>query len=471
MTSKPKAPDRPLTLIADYMTRYKINDDAAYKVARCSLLDALACIFHALPSPECHKLLGPVVPGTLVPNGVRVPGTHFELDPIKAAFDMGTAIRWLDYNDAWFAAEAAHPSDNLGAILAVADYMSRRGSRLTVRDVLTALIKAYEIQGVLALKNNYMAEGLDSVGMLNVSSSAVATHLLGGSRQEIVNALSNAWLDGISPRLYRIGEGTGWRKAWASGDATSRGVMHGLFALRGEMGYPAALSAKRWGFCDVVLKGKPIVLDQAFGTFIINNILFKVPYPAQFHTQTASECAHRLHPLVKDRIDDIRKIHLRTHTKTLQTSVKTGPLHNAADRDHCLQYIVAIVLLHGKLEAEDYEDGAAADPRIDALRDKMVVTEDQEFTRGFSDPRRRNNANAIRIEFRDSTRTPDVVIEYPLGHPRRRREGIPMVEEKFRRSVELTFPPKRQRQIMECCGDMKRLTAMPVHAFMDMFVK
>lgn len=468
--------DPVLTRIADYVIGHKITREAAYATARYCLLDALACAFDALAFPGCTKLLGPVVPGTKVPHGARVPGTKWELDPVKAAFDIGTAIRWLDYNDAWFAAEGGHPSDNLGAILAAADYASRnrvggRRRALTVRDVLTALIKAYEIQGVLSLKNSYVEVGLDSVGFVDIASTAVATHLLGGSRAEIVNALSNAWLDGISPRLYRIGHNTGWRKAWASGEATARGVTHGLFALRGEMGYPAALSAPRWGFCDVLLRGKPVVIARPFASYIVERILFKVPFPAQFHTQTATECAMKLHPLVKDRIGDIKTVHLRTHQRTLQTADKQGPMNNPADRDHCLQYIVAIVLLNGRLGAHDYEDDVSADPRIDALRGKMVVTEDKSFTRDFYDLRKRTNSNAVRIEFRDGTSTPEIRIDYPLGHPRRRREGLPLVEEKFRRSVGLAFPPKRRRKIFETCGDSQRLQRMPVEQFVDLLVK
>ena len=445
-------------------------------MARYCLLDALACAFDALAYPECTRLLGPVVAGTRVPHGARVPGTDFELDPVKAAFDIGTAIRWLDFNNAWFAAEGGNPSNNLGAVLAVGDYISRnraagRRGAFTVEDALTALIKAYEIQGVLQLKNSFVELGLDCMVLTNIASTAVATHLLGGSRGEIINALSNAWLDGISPRLYRIGHDTGWRKSWAAGDATSRGVMHGLFALRGEMGYPAALSAPRWGFCDVMFRGKPVVMGRALDSHIVENILFKVPFASQFHAQTASECAVRLHPLIKERIADIRTIHLRTHQRTIQSADKKGALSNAAERDHCLQYIVAIVLLHGGLTPDDYEDDVAVDRRIDALRAKMVVSEDKSFTRGFYDARRRSNSNAMRIKFRDGASTPEIRIDYPLGHPRRRREGLPLVEQKFRRSLERTFAPRRQRRILDVCTDLQRLTAMPFERFMDMLVK
>lgn len=474
MTPKQPSPDRVLTRIADYVTRHEITRRPAYEMARYCLLDALGCALDAQAHPECTKLLGPIVPRASLPNGVRVPGTGFKLDPVKAAFDISTAIRWLEYNDTWFGTDGGHPSDNLGAVLAVADYVSRnraagRRHALTVGDVLTALIKAYEIQGVLLLKNNFIELGLDSVGLVTVASAAVATHLLGGSRHEIMNALSNAWLDGISPRLYRIGHNAGWRKAWAAGDAASRGVMHGLFALRGEMGYPAALSTPRWGVCDVLLRGKPIVIDRAFDSYIVEHILFKIPFPAHFHTQTASECALKLRPLVKDRIADIKTIRLRTHEKTLQSAYKEGPLHSPASRDHCVQYVVAVVLLHGKLTADDYQDEAAADPRIDELRDRMVVTEDREFTRDFYDARKRTNSNAMRVEFRDGATTPEVRIDYPLGHPRRRPEGLPLVEQKFQRSVERVFSPGRRRRISDICGDLRRLETVPFEEFMDLF--
>ena len=478
MKSRQSSADSVLTRIADYVIGYKITRKPAYDIAHYCLLDSLACLFHALPSRECAKLLGPVVPGTKVPNGARVPGTRFELDPIKAAFDIGTAIRWLDYNDSWFAAEGGHPSDNLGAIIAVADFVGRGGGRgagkghvLKVKDVLTALIKAYEIQGVLQLKNSLVNVGLDSSLLVNVASAAVATHMLGGTRAEIINALSNAWLDGGGPRLYRIGHHVGWRKAWSEGDMTRRGVMHAWWALSGEMGYPAALTAPDWGFNDVTMRGKPIVLARPLDSYVVENILWKIPYPAQFHPQTASECACRLHPLVKDRIGEIKAVHLRTHGRTLETSDKQGPLGNPAERDHCIQYIVAVSLLNGKIRAEDYEDEAAADPRVDKLRARMTLREDQGFTRGFRDPRRRSNANAVRVEFRDGTSTPDICIEYPVGHPRRRQEGIALVEKKFRQGLQLVFSPRRQQQILDCCGDPARFSAMPFAKFMDMLAK
>ena len=471
-TSSKRRTDRVLSQIAEYVTQHKIRRKPAYEMARFCLLDSLACGLEAQAHPDCARLLGPVVPGATLSNGARVPGTRFRLEPIKAAFDISTAIRWLEHSDTWFGTDGGHPSDCLGAVLAVADYVSRNGDRaaLTVGDVLTALIKVYEIHGVLLLKNNFIDLGLDGIVVVDVASAAVATHMLGGSAERIVYAVSNAWLDGASPRLYRIGHNAGSRKAWAAGDASSRGVMHALFAMRGDAGYPAALTTPRWGVSDAILRGRPIVLARKLDSHVVENVLFKVPFPAQFHTQTASECALRLHPLVKDRIADITRIHMRTHAKTLQSAYKTGPLHNAASRDHCVQYVAAIVLLHGSLTTEDYEDDAAADPRIDALRGKMVVTEDKQFTQDFYDARKRSNANAMRIEFRDGSTTPEVRIDYPVGHPRRRREALPLVEEKFRRSVERFLPGKRQGAVLDACGDMARLRRLPFHQFMDLFV-
>lgn len=466
-------PDRVLTDIADYATKAKIISKSAYEMARYCLLDSLACGLEAQAHPDCARLLGPVVPGATLANGARVPGTRYRLEPVKAAFDISTAIRWLEHSDTWFGTDGGHPSDTLGAVIGVADYVSRArskgGSAMTVREVLAALIKAYEIHGVLLIKNNWIDLGLDGIGVVAVASAAVATQMLGGSRDQVLNAVSNAWLDGASPRLYRIGHNAGPRKAWAAGDAASRGVMHALFALRGEPGYPAALTTPKWGVSDAVLRGNPITLGRALDTHIVENVLFKVPFPAQFHTQTASECALRLHPLVKNRVEDIKRVHMRTHAKTIQSAYKTGPLHNAASRDHCVQYVAAIVLLHGDLTTEDYEDHAAADPRIDVLREKMVVTEDKQFTKDFYDARKRSNPNAICIDFRDGSKTAEVRIDYPVGHPRRRSEALPLVEQKFRRSVEAFLPRKRHDTVLEACGSLTHLQRLPFHEFMDLF--
>lgn len=465
-------PDAVLQQIADYVVGHKFKRQGVYNIARYCLLDALACAFYALPTPECAKLLGPYAPGTLVPNGVRVPGTSYVLDPVKAAFDIGTAIRWLDYNDSWYAAEGGHPSESLGAILAAADYMSRSRGRkrdLTVKDVLTALAKVYEIQGVLAIGNSYVKVGLDYVGLVNVASAAVATHLMGGSRNEIINALSNAWLDGIGPRLFRIDQYMGWRKSWASGDATSRGIMHAWMAVRGEQGYPTALSAPKWGFCDTVLRGTPIVIAQKLDSYVVENIIFKAGFPSQIHIQTAAECALRLHPEVGQRIAKIKTVHVRTHQRAFETASKQGPLDNVATRDHCLQYVVAFGLINGKIEFSDYEDEAASDPRIDELRAKMQVTVDPDFTRDFWDLVTRTNSCVVRVEFADGTSTRELRIDFPLGHPQRRKEGMKALEQKFRHSIRATFPAKRQQRIIAACADLKRMQAMPFAKFMDLF--
>lgn len=469
---QPLANDPLLVQIADYAAAPDAFSANAYSTAHNCLLDAIACALEAVAQPDCMKLLGPYVPGTVVPGGSRVLGTDFRLDPVKAAFDNGTAIRWLDYNDSWFALEAGHPSDNLGAILAVADYLCQ-GERpdLDIKAVLGALIQAYEIQCVLTLENSFLAPGLDATVLLAVASAAVSTRLLGGREQQIAAAVSNAWLDGANPRTYRLGANTGPRKSWASGDATARGVRHALFALRGEPGYPAALSAPKYGFVDSIMRGKPIVAPRPFGSTIVENILFKVPFPTEFHAQTASECAVRLHPMVKDRLDEIKAIRIRTHARTLHTIDKKGPLRNAADRDHCLQYILAVVLKHGKISAEDYEDEAARDPQLDRLREKMSVAEDESFTRDYHDPEKRANPNAIQVEFGDSSSLPEVRVDFPLGHPRRRAEGLPLVVEKFRHAVRTTFPGRRGEQILESVADPKAFEAMKFKAFMDLLVR
>ena len=468
---EPLANDPLLVQIADYACSPDTFSASAYATARSCLLDAIACALEAVAQPDCMKLLGPYVPGTVVPNGSRVPGTDFRLDPVKAAFDTGTAIRWRDYNDSWFALEAGHPSDNLGAILAVADHLCQgKQPDLDVKAVLGALIKAYEIQCVLTLENSFLAPGLDATVLLGVSSAAVSTHLLGGTQQQIAAAVSNAWLDGANPRTYRLGANTGPRKSWASGDATSRGVQHALLALRGEPGYPAALSAPKYGFVDSIMRGKPILAPRPFGSYIVENILFKVPFPTEFHAQTASECAVRLHPLVKGRLDDIKAIHIRTHTRTLHTIDKSGPLRNAADRDHCLQYILAVVLKHGKISAEHYEDEVARDPQLDRLREKMRVAEDASFTRDYYDPDKRANPNAIRVEFSDGSSLPEVRVDFPLGHPRRRAEGLPLVVEKFRRAIGGAFPGNRGDQILAVVADPKAFEAMKFKAFMELLV-
>src|SRR5262245_57613969 len=429
-------PDQVLVDIADYVINYRIDSPLAYQTARNCLIDTLGCGLEALEYPACTKLLGPVVPGTVVPNGAKVPGTPYQLDPIHAAFNLGAMIRWLDFNDTWLAAEWGHPSDNLGGILATADWLSRNAvaagrKPLVMRDVLTAMIKAHEIQGVIALKNSFNRVGLDHVVLVKVASTAVVAQMLGLSRDEIVDAVSLAWIDGQSLRTYRHAPNTGSRKSWAAGDATSRAVRLALMVARGEMGYPSALSARTWGFYDVLFKGKPFAFQRPYGSYVMENVLFKISFPAEFHAQTAVECAMALHPLVGHRLDDIARITIRTHESAIRIIDKKGPLANPADRDHCIQYMVAVPLIFGRLTAADYEDVVAADPRIDRLRAKMSCVEDKRFSRDYLDPDKRSIANAIGIELKDGSRLKEVVVEYPIGHRRRRREGIPLLVEKF----------------------------------------
>jgi 2-methylcitrate dehydratase len=466
---RPK-PDKILVDIADYVGKYEIESAEAYNTARLCLMDTLGCGLEALEYPACTKLLGPLVPGTTVSNGARVPGTRFELDPVQAAFNIGTAIRWLDFNDTWLAAEWGHPSDNLGGILAVADWLSRNGTRLVVRDVLTAMIKAHEIQGVIALQNSFNRVGLDHVVLVKVASTAVVSKLLGLSRESIVNAISHAWVDGQSLRTYRHAPNTGSRKSWAAGDATSRAVRLALIAKAGEMGYPSVLSAKTWGFYDVLFRGKPFRFQRRYGSYVMKNVLFKISFPAEFHAQTAVEAAVLLHPEVKDRLSDIRKIEIVTHESAIRIIDKKGPLNNPADRDHCIQYMVAVGLVKGDLTAADYEDDVARDPRIDVLRAKMRCVESRQYSRDYLDPKKRSIANQLQIFFKDGTRTRKVAVEYPLGHRRRRHEGIPLLEAKFRRNLDRCFPKDRRDAILELCQDQKRLEATPVDEFIDTFV-
>ena len=462
--------------IADYVTKFKIASIEAYKTAHYCLLDTLGCGFEALSYPACTKLLGPIVPGTVVPNGAKVPGTPYQLDPVQAAFSLGAMIRWLDFNDTWLAAEWGHPSDNLGGILMTADWLSRNAvaagrAPLTVQDVLTGMIKAHEIQGVIALQNSFNRVGLDHVVLVKVASTAVVASMLGLTRDEIINAVSLAWVDGQSLRTYRHSPNTGSRKSWAAGDATSRAVRLALIARTGEMGYPSVLTAKTWGFYDVLFKGAPFKFDRSYGSYVMENALFKISFPAEFHAQTAVECAMQLHPLVGDRLADIRRITIRTHESAIRIIDKRGPLANPADRDHCIQYMVAVPMIHGRLTAADYEDSIAADPRIDALREKMVCVEDPQFSRDYLDPQRRSIANAITVEFNDGTRTQEVVVEYPIGHRRRREEGIPLLIEKFRTNIARRFAGRQQQAILDVALDAQRLAAIPVHEFVDLMVQ
>jgi len=469
------APDQVLVDIADYVLGYEIASQEAYNTARLCLMDTLGCGFEALSYPACTKLLGPIVPGTVVPHGAKVPGTQFQLDPVQAAFNIGTMIRWLDFNDTWLAAEWGHPSDNLGGILATADWLARTAlaagrKPLLMREVLTAMIKAHEIQGVLALENSFNRVGLDHVVLVKVASTSVVTKLLGGTRAEIVNALSQAWVDGQALRTYRHAPNTGSRKSWAAGDATSRAVRLALISMRGEMGYPSVLTAKTWGFYDVLFKGAQFKLQRPYGSYVMEHVLFKISFPAEFHAQTAVECAMQLHPLVKDRLDEIQKIVIRTHESAIRIIDKKGPLNNPADRDHCIQYMVAVPLIFGRLTAADYEDDVARDPRIDALRDKMECVEDKQFSKDYLDPDKRSIANGITVHFRDGVRTDEVVVEYPIGHRRRRKDGIPLLEAKFKANLARRFPSKQVQAILDSCQDQKRLEMIPVNEFVDLFV-
>jgi 2-methylcitrate dehydratase len=464
-----------LIAIAEYARNFKVESQLAYDTARDCLMDTLACAFLALKYPACTKLLGPVVTGASMQGGARVPGTSFELDPVQAAFSIGTMVRWLDFNDTWLAAEWGHPSDNLGGILAVADYLARQARMQgkpppAVRDLLTAMVKAHEIQGVLALENSFNRVGLDHVILVRVASTAVVTALLGGSREQIVNAISNAWIDGGALRTYRHAPNTGSRKSWAAGDATSRAVRHALIALAGEMGYPSALSAPTWGFYDVLFKGKAFSLPQAFGSYVMENILFKISYPAEFHAQTAVECAMQLHPLVVARLAEIERIVIETQEPAVRIIDKTGPLANPADRDHCIQYMVAVALIFGRLTATDYEDRVAEDTRIDALRARMQVRENASFTKDYYAADKRYIGNALQVFFRDGSATPRIEVDVPIGHRRRRAEGRPLLVQKFEAAVAAHFSPKQSLLIQALFANPAKLDATSVNEFMSSLV-
>jgi len=465
-------PDKVLTLIADYATKHVITSDEAYDTARYCLMDTLGCGFEALEYPACTKLLGPIDPETVVPRGAKVPGTKYQLDPVQAAWNLGAMIRWLDFNDTWLAAEWGHPSDNLGGILATADWLSRSQSPLRMKDVLTAMIKAHEIQGVIALENSFNRVGLDHVVLVKVASTAVVANMLGCTYDQVVNAVSQAWVDGQSLRTYRHAPNTGSRKSWAAGDATSRAVRLALISKTGEMGYPSVLSAKGWGFYDVLFKGKEFKFQRKFGSYVMEHVLFKISFPAEFHAQTAAECAMSIFQQMKSMgktSDDIKKIRIRTHEAAIRIIDKKGPLANPADRDHCIQYMVAVPLIFGRLTAGDYEDKVAADPRIDQLRKKITCVEDKRFTRDYHDPKKRSIANALTVEFKDGTKLKEVVCEYPIGHKRRRAEGMPILVEKFKTNLARRFPQKQQKAILDVCMDPIRLEEMPVNEFVDLF--
>jgi 2-methylcitrate dehydratase len=466
-------PDAAMADIADYVVDYRIDSSEAYDTARYMLLDSLACAALAMDHAECVRHLGPLVPGAVLPGGARVPFTTHELDPVQAAYNIGVQIRWLDFNDTWLAAEWGHPSDNLGAILAVADYLGRKDEApMTVRDVLTHAIKAHEIQGCYALKNSFNRVGLDHVILVRLASTAVATAMLGGGKEQIVNAISHSWIDNGVLRTYRHAPNTGPRKSWAAGDACRRAVTHALNAVKGEVGYPSALSATTWGFQDVAFEGQPFEFERPFGSYVMENILFKISYPAEFHAQTAVECAMQLHAQVAPRIEAdgaeaIESIVIQTQQAAMRIIDKTGPLANYADRDHCLQYMVAVPLLFGRLRADDYGDAVAADPRIDALRSRMRVEEDPRFTRDYFDPDKRYIGNSVQVFFKDGTQSEKVSVDYPVGHRRRRGEGIPLLMAKFEAAVTAKLPERQVAALLALVADPEQLLAQPVTRLMN----
>lgn len=463
-----------LEIIADYVANKTIESQTAYDIAAANLADTLGCGILALNFPECTKLLGPVVPGTVVPNGAHVPGTNFVLDPIRAAFNIGTMIRWLDFNDAFLASEWGHPSDNLGGILAVADYLSRQNkqagrSSLIVKDILTAMIKAHEVQGGISILNSFNRVGFDHVILVKVATTAVVTGMLGGTHEQIMNAVSNAWIDVGPLRTYRHAPNTGSRKSWAAGDATSRGVQLAMMTLQGEMGYPTALSASRWGLYDVLFKGKPFTFQRPLDSYVMENVLFKISFPAEFHAQTAVEAAVQIHPLIGNRLHEIEKIEILTHESAIRIIDKKGPLHNPADRDHCLQYMIAIGLIYGTLKAEHYEEETAKNPLIDRLREKMIVKEHKSFTHDYLDPEKRSIANALFVSFADGSSIGPIAVKYPIGHRRRRQEGLPLLFKKFKHNLKKHFDEEKIEQLTSLFQDRQKLENMPVDTFSDLF--
>lgn len=470
--------DKEITDIVNYVLHYEIKNDLAWKTAHHCLLDTIGCGLEALTYPACTKLLGPIVPGTIVPNGAKVPGTPYQLDPVQAAFNIGAIIRWLDFNDTWLAAEWGHPSDNLGGILAVADWLSRTAvangkAPLTMKSVLDAMIRAHEIQGIMALENSFNRVGLDHVLLVKLATTAVVGKLIGLTEEELMNAISLAFVDGHALRTYRHSPNTGSRKSWAAGDATSRGVRLALMAQTGEMGYPSVLTAKTWGFYDVLFKGNQFKFQRDYGDYVMENILFKISFPAEFHSQTAVEAAMQLHQQLSSlgkTAADIKKITIRTHEAAIRIIDKKGPLHNPADRDHCIQYMIAVPLLHGRLTAADYEDQVASDPRIDALRETMATIEDPQFTKDYHDPEKRSIANGLTVTLKDGTVLPEVVVEYPIGHKRRRAEGIPVLIEKYKTNLARIFSAKQQNTILQASLDYEKLAQFSVHEFVDLLV-
>ena len=467
--------DEILETIAEYVCKNIAFSQEAMQTASACLADALGCAMLSLKFPACKKLLGPIVPGTIVPNGCLIPGSGDILDPVRGAFNLGIMIRWLDYNDTWLAAEWAHPSDNIGGLLPLLDFLSRQNRSknkavYTCCDLLNAMIKAYEIQGILALKNSFNERGFDHVILVKVATAAVATHLLGGNYSQVVDAVSNAWIDTGPLRTYRHAPNTGSRKSWAAGDATSRGVQLAMMVMQGEMGYPRALTTDKWGFYDVILQGVPLIIPQPLESFVMENILFKVAFPAEFHAQTAVEAAFELHHLLKDRLENIKTINILTHEAAVRIIDKKGELKNPADRDHCIQYMVAAGLLFGTLTADHYEDNIARDPRIDWLRSKMTVSEHKPYSEDYHEPSKRSIANTVTIYFENGTSLGPVTVEYPLGHSRRRKEGLPLLYKKFEENAGTILPPGRVKQLLTLFQNQKKLEAMTVPSLVEHFI-
>ena len=468
--------DQALQDIADYVIDFKVESEEALNTARNCLIDTIGCGLLALKYPNCTRHLGPLVPGTTVENGARVFGKSFELDPVKAAWDIGALVRWLDFNDTWLAEEWGHPSDNLGAIMALSDYISRvnianHKSPLSIKDVLEYMIKAHEIQGILALENSFNKVGLDHVLLVRVASTAVATHMLGGTREQIIDALSQAWADGSSLRAYRHAPNAGSRKSWAAGDATSRAVRLAMITMAGEMGMPSILSSPEWGFYDVSFKGREFSFSKSYGTYVMENILFKISFPAEFHAQTAVECAVLLYPEIKEKLNEIERIEVTTHESALRIIDKTGALDNPADRDHCMQYMLAVAMIKGDLVAEFYEDSFhQQNSLIDKLRNKMILKEDKRYSKDYLADEKRSIANALQIFFKDGSQTDKVEVEYPIGHRNRRQEGIPLLERKFFNSLKSIYSKEHSDRIYSLCLDKEKTEQTPVNEFMDMFV-
>ncbi|KZT61940.1 2-methylcitrate dehydratase [Calocera cornea HHB12733] len=472
-TARPE-PDQVLKDIAAYVHHYHVTSPVAWDTARLCLIDTMGCGLEGLRFNECARLMGPVVEGTVVPNGTKVLGTSYQVDPVRGAFNIGTAIRWLDYNDCFLAAEWGHPSDNLGAILAVADYLARTGKPLTVKDVLEGMIKAHEIQGCIALENAFNRVGLDHVVLVKVASAAVVSKLLGLTEAQTIDVVSQAFVDGQSLRTYRHAPNTGSRKSWAAGDACSRAVNLALLVQKGEIGLPSVLTAKTWGFYDVLFNGEPFRFQRPYGSYIMENVLFKISFPAEFHAQTAVEAAMTVHGKLQamgKTSEDIKSVRIRTQEAAMRIINKSGPLHNFADRDHAIQYMTCFPLIHGRLTTEDYSDAAAADPRIDALRAKTYCVEDTRFSTDYHDPEKRSIGNALLVELNDGTVLDEVEVEYPVGHKRRRAEGTPLLMAKFKRHIGHWFDAKHQDKILAAVEDLQTLEKMPVDQFTELFVK